>query len=252
MTELDRHRRLPELSEAIEALERRRHQDVLHVFDLAKFKSFVASAAADRRDAILGQLQSRLYERSRRNRLLYFRTTASTLNLTVASVPLVLDIKNIDPDSLATWGGSFAKEILAQKPVTLSRWLRTEDYPFVVPSLDKIRVDAQRDVAEYGFSQLRLVVCFLHWHDLKNAPEERISSPLLLVPARLVKRKGVRDAYTLEASSELAEVNPVLRHHLRQLYGLVLPESVDLTHERSIDELTRHSSSRSPRPSPLS
>jgi hypothetical protein len=117
--------------------------------------------------------------------------------------------------------------------------LRFEDYPYVAPTLDRIRLDAARDVAEYGFSQLRLVVCFLHWHDLKNSPEERISSPLLLVPVRLTKKKGVRDAYALEAVSEIAEINPVLRHHLRQLYGLVLPESIDLSEKTALDDLHR-------------
>lgn len=240
MTELDRHRRQQDLAEAIAALERRREQDALQAFDLSKFRGFVASTASNRRDAILGHLQSRLHDRSRRNRLLYFRSTGSTLNLTAGSVPLVLDVKNIDPSSLVTWaGGGFVEQVVAQKPVVLSKWLRFEDYPYITPALDRARLDAARDAAEYGFSQLRLVACFLHWHDLKNAPEERISSPLLLLPVRLSKKKGVRDAYTLEATSELAEVNPVLRHHLKQLYGLALPELIDLSEPKSLDDLHR-------------
>ena len=239
MTELDRHRRQQDLNEVIGALERRRDQDALRAVDLTAFRGFVSSASAGRRDAILGHLQSRLYDRSRRNRLLYFRATTGSLNLTVASVPLVLDAKNIDPNGLVTWGGSFADQVVAQKPLALAKWLRFEDYPYIAPALDRVRLDAARDAAEYGFSQLRLVVCFLHWHDLKNAAEERISSPLLLLPVRVSKKKGVRDAHVIEAVSELAEVNPVLRHHLRQLYGLVLPESVDLGEPGVLDELKR-------------
>jgi hypothetical protein len=57
--------------------------------------------------------------------------------------------------------------------------------------------EARRDEAEFGFSQLRVVICFLRWHNLKESPEERIDSPLLLLNIKLMKRKGVRDSYTL-------------------------------------------------------
>lgn len=48
----------------------------------------------------------------------------------------------------------------------------------------------------------------------------------------------MRDAYVLEAASSEAEVNPTLRHRLRELYDLVLPEHVDLR-VTSIEELHR-------------
>jgi predicted DNA-binding WGR domain protein len=95
-------------------------------------------------------------------------------------------------------------------------------------ALDKLISDARRDRAEYGFAQLRLVVAFLHWRNLKEAPQERIVSPLLLLPVELAKKKGVRDQYILDPATNEAEVNPALRHHLHQLYGLRLPETVDL------------------------
>ena len=47
----------------------------------------------------------------------------------------------------------------------------------------------------------------------------------------LKKRKGVRDAYSLAPLSGQAEVNPALRHYLKQLYDLDMPEFVDLTME---------------------
>lgn len=53
----------------------------------------------------------------------------------------------------------------------------------------------------------------------------------------LVRSRGVRDTYILEATSELAEVNPVLRHHLHELYQIELPEFVDL---RRTDLKTLH------------
>src|SRR5262249_43051082 len=51
----------------------------------------------------------------------------------------------------------------------------------------------------------------------------------------LTKKKGVRDNYVLDPTSSEAEVNPALRHHLKELYNLALPESVDLR-ETSLDQ----------------
>jgi len=62
------------------------------------------------------------------------------------------------------------------------------------------------------------VLCFLRWNNLKEAPNERIHSPLLLLPIELTKKKGVRDNYVLAPATSEAEVNPALRHHLKELY----------------------------------
>jgi hypothetical protein len=72
------------------------------------------------------------------------------------------------------------------------------------------------------------VVAFLRWHNLKEDPEERILTPLLWLPVELVKKKGVRDQYVLQCGDADAEFNPVLRHQLRQLYDIDLPEEIDL------------------------
>src|SRR3990170_2788524 len=93
-------------------------------------------------------------------------------------------------------------------------YLRFEDAPYLPSVLDKLISEARRDTAEFGFSQLRLVLCFLLWHNLKENRDERIDSPLLLLPVELTKRKGVRDSYVLKATHREAEVNPVVRYYL--------------------------------------
>lgn len=45
---------------------------------------------------VLVKLKSRLFDLSRRNKLLHFRDTGGFVNLTVASVPPLLDHKSID------------------------------------------------------------------------------------------------------------------------------------------------------------
>ena len=70
-------------------------------------------------------------------------------------------------------------------------------------------------------------MAFLRWTNLKEAPHERINSPLILVPATLTRRKGVKDSFRLDARAAEAEINPALRYHLRKLYDIRLPETVD-------------------------
>lgn len=226
MTELDRHRRAQDLPSLVRRLETYREQPQ----DLSLERVAAADGGAvQRRRAVQVHLRDRLFDLSRRNRLLHFRPTQSTVNLTVASVPLVVDLKSIRLDQLCVWGGRFAAEVLAGERVPLARWLRLEEQPYLPASLDRIIQESRRDRAEYGFSQLSLVLAFLRWHNLKEDRDERIVSPLLLLPVELTRKKGVRDQYLLQAETQEAEVNPVLRQQLRQVYGIALPETVDLS-----------------------
>jgi len=226
MTELSRHKRAPHLAQLISQLEHYRDQPV--ELDFNRLQGFKEAALTGKRRLIQSHLRDRLFEVSRRNRLIYFKPTLQTLNLTVASVPLLLDYRNIKLEQLFVWHAELATTIAEGTPMSLGKYLRFEDAPYIPGVLDKIISEARRDRAEFGFAQLRLVLCFLHWNNLKEGPNERIHSPLLLLPVELTKKKGVRDHYVLAPTISEAEVNPALRHHLKQLYNLSLPEFVDL------------------------
>lgn len=236
MTELDRHRRPQDLAAVLRTLENYRDQDVDFDFDLARMPSFESVDRPGRRALILSCLQQRLFEISKRNRLLHFRATMQTVNLTWASVPLSFDVQNVRPEQILTWGHDFKAAVTAGGQVALNKYLRFEEALYLPGQLDQIRNEARRDQTEYGFAQLRLVVCFLRWANLKEKPPERFDSPLVLLPVRLGKTKGVRDVYTLEPTGTEAEINPVLRFYLKQLYAVELPEFVDLA-QSSLDEL---------------
>ncbi len=228
MTELNRHRRAQDLASLIRRLQNYREQvlDADVAFD--RIAGFRESPVSGKRRLIQARLRDRLFEISRRNRLIYFRPSLHMLNLTVGSVPLVLDYRNIRLEQLFVWHPELAAAITEGAPMPLGKYLRYEDSPYLAGSLDGIINEARRDRAEFGFAQLRLVLAFLRWHNLKEAPTERIHSPLLLLPVELTKKKGVRDSYVLDPTASVAEVNPALRFHLKQLYNLDLPESVDL------------------------
>jgi predicted DNA-binding WGR domain protein len=229
MTELGRSRRAQDLEALIRALENYRDQDIDFDFDLARIPEWKSADAKGRRGLILTRLQQRLFEISRRNRLLHFRPTMQTVNLTLASVPLSFDPSSIQPEQILTWNSTLQEAIVAGSPISLNKHLRFEEAVYLPSLFDQIRNEASRDQAEFGFAQLRLVLCFLRWSNLKEKPPERFDSPLVLVPVRLTKTKGVRDVYALEAQTSDAEINPVLRHYLKQLYDIDLPEGIDLS-----------------------
>ena len=233
MTELNRHRRAPDLAQMISRLRNYREQTA--ELDFNRIEGFKESALTGKRRLIQSHLRDRLFEISRRNRLIYFKPTLQTLNLTVASVPILLDYRNIKLEQLFVWHPELASAITEGAPMSLGKYLRFEDAPYIPGVLDKIISEARRDRAEYGFAQLRLVLCFLRWNNLKEAPNERIHSPLLLLPVEVTKKKGVRDNYILDPTTSEAEVNPALRHHLKELYGLDLPEFIDLK-ETTLDQ----------------
>jgi len=108
MTELDPSRRPADLSPVIKSLENYRDQTVDIDIDLAREPDFAAKNRHDKQQVVLSKLQQRLFEISRRNRLLHFRPTMQTVNLTHASVPLSFNVEHIRPEEILTWSESFS------------------------------------------------------------------------------------------------------------------------------------------------
>jgi hypothetical protein len=230
MTEIDRHRRVQDLRALLRNLENYRDQEIDFEVDLARVPGFVEKDHRGKQHVVLSKLRERLFEISKRNRLLHFRATMQAVNLTHASVPLSFDITNIRPDQVLVWNDSLQATLCGNgEPISLNKYLNFAEALYLPGMLDRIIAESKRDQAEFGFGQLRLAVCFLHWANLKQRPIERFDSPLVLVPVAVKKKKGIRDTYYLEAISPEAEINPVLRHEFKQLYGIDLPEVIDLS-----------------------
>jgi predicted DNA-binding WGR domain protein/DNA polymerase III delta prime subunit len=229
MTELDRHKRNSDLYDVIHRLKNYRDYDPEKQTDLSNIAGWVNKELKERSQFILNKLRNRLFDTSRRNRLLYYKPNMRFVNLTVSSVPMVLHYQSIRPDLLFTWNSDVSAKVAGMKEIVLNKYLRFEDHQYLPSALDKIRVESQRDVQEYGFSQLKLVITFLNWHNLKEDAHERIQSPLLLIPVELKKTKRLKeDHYLMKVLDNAAEVNPVLANQLRELYGIKLPDFVDL------------------------
>jgi len=229
MTALNRHDRPQDLTAVLHTLENYKDQDVDFDYDLARVEGFREQDLHGKRQIVLSRLQERLFEISRRNRLLHFRQTLQSVNLTYGSVPLSFDVRSIRADQLLTWTGEFREAVVAGKRIHLNKYLQLDEALYLPGVLDRIRLEARRDQNEFGFAQLRLVICFLNWTNLKETPPERYDSPLLLLPVQLIKKKGVRDTYWVEPLDSVVQVNPVLRHYFKQLYGIEMPETIELT-----------------------
>ena len=236
MTELDRHRRVQDLRALLRSLEHYREQEVDLQFDLARTPGFGQQDQRSKQQVVLEKLRERLFEISRRNRLLHFRPTLQTVNLTQASVPLSFDYRNIRPDQILVWNESLQRAVCGGEPLSLNKYLNFAEALYLPPVLDHILAEAKRDQAEFGFAQLRLAACFLHWANLKEQPPTHFDSPLVLLPVQLRRKKGVRDTYWLDILATEAEINPVVRHQFKQLYAIDLPEVVDLA-ETTLDQL---------------
>lgn len=229
MTELSRHKRAQDLYDIVNRMQHYRDYDPEKQTDLSNVAGWINKTLTNRNQLILNKLRNRLFDTSRRNRLLYYKPNMRFVNLTVSSVPMVLHYQSIRPELLFTWNKDIADRVIGMKEIILNKYLRFEDHLYLPSSLDKIRIEAQRDIQEFGFSQLKLVIVFLNWHNLKEDKEERIQSPLLLVPAELKKNKKLKeDHFILKITDNVAEVNPVLASYLKDLYGIELPDYVDL------------------------
>ena len=112
----DRRRRAQDLADVIARLETYRDQP--EDFDLER----VLGGRTDARAAVLEHLRDRLFDASRRNPLLHFRPTGRTLNLTEASVPLVLDVRTSGRRSCSRGAARRPRGWWTARRSTSARW----------------------------------------------------------------------------------------------------------------------------------
>jgi len=238
MTPLYREDRAPSLEEIIAKLKNYRDFNPENYVDLTDTEGFRHVNLSDRGSYILDKLKRRLFDISRRNKLLYFNDRGGFLNLTESSVPMLLDYKNISEKDLIFWNEHIRNHFINKKKLNLNRYLDIDKNRFLSPALNKIRLEARKSKNEYGFDQLRVVIAFIHWYNFKENSDERISSPLLLLPVALTKKKGIKDKYELTVQETEAEINPVLSYYLKDLYDIDLPDYIDLE-SSSVEELVQ-------------
>lgn len=179
------------------------------------------------------KLKNRLFDISRRNRMLYYKPNARFINLTQLSA---LSNNTSHSKNVFYWNDEIEKKVAKGNDIIISDYFSIEEYPNFKNVFNKIRLEANRNIQEYGFSSLRLVTTFLHWYNPQEDINERIFSPLVLIPVKLIKKKGLTEQYVLEIIETEAEINPVLVHLFKSLFNISLPEKIDLE-KQSISDL---------------
>ncbi len=233
MTETTRAQRAADLGALIDLIDDYRSVEV----DDAPGRNRDLAAVDDhgvRRQRTQAYFRNRLFEVSKRNKLLYYNDKHG-VDLTRGSFPLMLDYRSLKARQLFVTGLDLLAQLAARHDgdaavgeLDLRRWLQCVDYPFLAPNLDKIRATARKDQRELGFNQLRLTLAMLRWHD--DDKGERIQSPLVMLPVTLKKQSGSIDGFSLivEGAVAEAEINPVLRYVLAEKCKIALPETIDL------------------------
>ncbi len=232
-TDIDRNRRSADLGALIDLIDDYRSVEV----DDGRDRSRELSSLDDptqRRQRTQAYFRNRLFEVSKRNKLLYYADKHG-VDLTRGSFPMMLDYRALKARQLMVTGPDLLSQLASRHDgampvgeVDLRRWLQCVDYPFLAPGLDKIRAAARNDLRELGFNQLRLVLAMLRWSDDTG---ERINSPLALLPVTLKKQPGTSDGFSLVVEGPVteAEINPVLRYVLAEKFNVSLPETIDLS-----------------------
>lgn len=242
MTEPTRAARAADLATLIDLIDDYRTVEVDDARNKARDLADLADPKA-RRQLTQEYFRNRLFEVTRRNKLLYFADRHG-VDLTRGSFPLMLNYQTSQARQLLTASPELLKELARlndrgepKGELDLRRWLQCVDYPFLAPSLDKVRAAARKDLRELGFNQLRLVLAFLRWHDDDKA--ERISTPLVMLPVTLKKQPGTADGFSLviEGPVAEAEVNPVLRYIMAERFRIALPETLDLGKPEALADL---------------
>ena len=171
------------------------------------------------------------------DRLLYFKPSASSLNLTVASVPMVMNMASIRLEQLFVWHAALAAAVIEGSPMNLGRWLRFEDQPYLPSAFDKLIADARRDRAEFGFAQLRLAITFLHWHDLKETPQRSAAGGL--PETRMPNMVGETERQTFSVQTEREAIAFIERHRTRSWFLYLAFNAVHTPMQASDDRLAK-------------
>ncbi|MCB0510219.1 MAG: DUF4011 domain-containing protein, partial [Bacteroidetes bacterium] len=219
MLQLDSELRLKDLDEAIYRLK-----------NYQLYQNTRTSTAIAPKE-LLPSLKQKLFDLSRRNRMLYFKESKKLLNLSYLSWVKDVNTKNKTAAKFLNWNRHLQKLISKEQNLKLEAFFQdSENFP-IHNALNKLRLEANKDIKEFGFSQLKLALVFLHWTKFENGVQEAISSPLLLLPVSIIRKKGIESSFELHFEDSSAEINPVLRHQFKELFALELPESIDLENE---------------------
>lgn len=187
-----------------------------------------------------------LLDLSRRNSLLYFRKTRSTVNVEAPTPDEILsNLKSakglplVDHDEAKALGVSDAyggaDDLSRSRPAVNSAASGTQRRKTLVCNADGAQLTdvltslerrSNQEFIDKGIWVLYLAMGVLEWSDSSDAPGasgETVKSPIILVPVKLLKRQAAT-RFQLTRTDDDVVVNPALALKLLDNFNLQLPE----------------------------
>jgi very-short-patch-repair endonuclease len=196
-------------------------------------------ASEDRLKKRLAFWQERLLDLSQRNRLLNFRPTpTSVVPLTEPTPQDIFDglvnekrYQFYPVESIQSLLAFDEEEEPSNKPSLPRPPLRHDELRSDLPdkrlwrTLYSLRQKSQTTLQEQGVVTLFVTFGLLEWKEVDYS-NEIISSPLLLVPVRLMQESS-KSNYHLALFEDEVTLNPTLVHKLNKDFNLILPDPCD-------------------------
>nr|WP_245350068.1 DUF4011 domain-containing protein [Cytobacillus eiseniae] len=190
--------------------------------------------------------KSRLLDFSKRNRLINFKTTKSTIRVDAKTCE-VFDLLNNEKELMVNAHIDLEREARKQIQVANKKELSKEETDEMVykniiklkqkleKQLNEIRLKGKSSIDEKGVNTLYLACGFLNWTEAEQS-NIILKSPLFLVPLSLY-RDTAREPYYMYKADEVI-FNPVLEQKLKIDFGVKISSLEDLEYE-SFDDLLK-------------
>ncbi|MFB4165334.1 DUF4011 domain-containing protein [Alteribacillus sp. JSM 102045] len=187
-----------------------------------------------RLDKKIEQWKSRLLDLTKRNRLLNFKSTNSTLKLDEDTDVVFRQLYNNDYIRVNTLVelNEEAKKITqlkikkSREDISEEEINKIEDnnlarvYQKLEKQLNNIRLNAKSSIDEKGVNTLYLACGFLNWTEVDHS-NVVLKSPILLLPVSL-SRETARDPYYINRLDDELILNPVLEQKMKADFGIEL------------------------------
>lgn len=162
----------------------------------------------------LTHLKEKLFDFSRRNRLLFFKPLTKYVNIS-DFIPKKQDF---------TWKES-------------SKIILKSDFDYfqsllISQSVQLIR-EEQKILQEYGYHSLKMAFGFITFDTILKKESQTILSPLFLVPITLSLNQNSKEI-DIQISSTTWNINPILRFFLKNTLKLHIPETISVDNKSNV------------------
>jgi superfamily I DNA and/or RNA helicase/predicted DNA-binding WGR domain protein len=174
----------------------------------------------------LKSLRKRLLSNNKSQQILNYKEAKSIVNLALFS----------DEELNKKLINLLKGKLTANNTFQLSDIVRTSQLESCTLLLDSIRLKANRDVKELGYSSLKIAPVYLSWTTFENNTQQIHNSPLLFIAISIEKSSEAK-SFNICIENPVAVFNPILSYELKRIFDITLPISFDFS-TQGMEELS--------------